>query len=94
MAMDKKKIGTDSISYQIIQKINWRSRRKCTQADLVNQISVSKTQIERYERGIDYISVEKLCAIQRHYQLISRLYFPGQQKVMLKIIVKEERCYI
>jgi DNA-binding XRE family transcriptional regulator len=65
MATNKKKIGTDSISYQIIQKITWGSRRKCTQADLANKIGVSKTQMERYERGIDCISVEKLCAIAK-----------------------------
>jgi hypothetical protein len=58
---------TKSINYKMGQKgKDWKLVRTYTHMELGYKIGVSHQQIQRYEQGVDSISIEKLCAISEY----------------------------
>ncbi len=53
-----------SIGYKIAQNVkSWRLKRGYTQKDLAKKIGVTYQVVLQYEKGIQKISIEKLCSM-------------------------------
>jgi len=59
---------------QIVKEL--RKARRLTQMELAEQVGVSYQQIQKYETGIDNISIERLKQIAKAIDVPVTLFFP------------------
>jgi transcriptional regulator with XRE-family HTH domain len=68
---------------QIIKEA--RKARGMTQMELSEQVGVSYQQVQKYERGSDNISVERLKQIAKAVNVPITLFFPGSAEMAAEV---------